>query len=332
MYMKRKTNVILVIFALLLTAGIVVVYMVGEKRIKEQQDKKISGAREVNATQSVVDTNKQVNNTEVKANNSDAITENAAKNNAEVVKAVDNVKKNRFEGKTLKYNDKSIPVLMYHSIEREVLSNGQLNELRVPKEAFKEQMQYLKDNGFTTLTIDEALKFLISNEGVPEKSVVLTFDDGYVDNYINAYPILKEFGFNASVFVITGVVDKDPNYMTSLQLKELEANGIEIHPHTVNHEKLSELTYEKQLSTLKESKEFVEKLLNKKAECIAYPFGMFNDNTVKAAKEAGYTMGLTTNGKWSGKEDGIFTLDRVYISSLRDLQNFKERVSNPNFK
>lgn len=332
MQVNKKTNRILILFAVVLAAGIIIVYVVGEKRIKEQQNKKISGAREVNASQLAGENNKVVNNEATKINDADKRTEGLGNNNGEPAKTVDNVKKDRFEGKTLKYNDKSIPVLMYHSIEREVLPNGQLNELRVPKEIFREQMKYLKDNGFTTLTIAEAYKFLAKNEGVPEKSIVITLDDGYVDNYTNAYPILKEFGFNATVFVITGVVDKDPNYMTSVQLKELEANGIEIQPHTVNHEKLSELSYDKQLATLKESKEFVEKLLNKRADCIAYPYGMYNDNTIKAAKEAGYTMGLTTNGKWSGKEDGILTLDRVYISSLRDFANFKERVNNPDFK
>lgn len=325
MIKKKRINILLIIIAIVLIAGIGGVYIVGEKRIKEQQNKKLTGAKEVNSSEIINDKSKQpdVNNPEKEIDK---------KNNLVNEAPVDNIKKDRFKDMTLKYNDKSIPVLMYHSIEREVLPNGQLNELRVPKEAFREQMKYLKDNGFTTLTIEETYKFLATNEGVPEKSIVLTFDDGYVDNYTNAYPILKEFGFNATVFVITGVVDKDPAYMTSAQLKELEANGIEIHAHTVNHEKLSELPYEKQLSTLKESKEFVERLLNKKADCIAYPYGMFNDNTLKAAKEAGYTMGLTTNGKWSGKEDGILTLDRVYISSLRDLENFKERVNNPNFK
>lgn len=325
MFRKKTMNITLILIAVLLTAGIAVVYVVGEKRLNEQQNKKITGATEVNAQQ-------KTNEIPIKEDGINTDDNGDEKEKFEDVKPVDNVTKDRFNDMTLKYNDKSIPVLMYHSIERELLQNGQLNELRVPKEVFREQMKYLKDNGFTTLTLDEAYKFLINNQGVPEKSVVLTFDDGYADNYTNAYPILKEFGFKASIFVITGVVDKDPNYMTSAQLKELEANGIEIHAHTVNHEKLSELSYDRQLATLKESKEFVEKLLNKKAGCIAYPFGMYNDNTIKAAKEAGYTMGLTTNGKWSGKEDGILTLDRVYISSLRDLDNFKERVNNPDFK
>jgi peptidoglycan/xylan/chitin deacetylase (PgdA/CDA1 family) len=325
MVRKKTVNIILIIIAVLLVVGIVVVYIVGEKRLKEGQEKKMSGARQVNSEQITNEGSKEV--IEIKID-----TEEVIKNNLETSKPVDNVRKNRFEGMNLKYNDKSIPVLMYHSVEKEVLPNGQLNELRVPKEIFKEQMKYLKDNGFTTLTLDEAYKFWVNNEGVPEKSVVLTFDDGYTDNYTNAYPILKEFGFNASIFVITAVVDKDPNYMTSAQLRELDVNGIEIHAHTVNHEKLSELSYEKQMATLKESKEFVEKLLNKRATYTAYPYGMYNDNTIKAATETGYTMGLTTKGKWSGKEDGLLTLDRVYISSLRDLENFKERINNPDFK
>ncbi|MCJ7691048.1 MAG: polysaccharide deacetylase family protein, partial [Clostridiaceae bacterium] len=93
----------------------------------------------------------------------------------------------------VKHNDKGIPVLMYHAIGYE---KG--NTARVPKENFKEQMKYLKDNGYVTLTLDEAYDFFSNNKPIPEKSVVLTFDDGYVDNYVEALPILKEFGFKAT--------------------------------------------------------------------------------------------------------------------------------------
>lgn len=222
---------------------------------------------------------------------------------------------------------RSIPVLMYHSVEYE-----KNNPVRIPPENFKEQMKYLYDNDYKTLTLDELYRYFQNGIEIPEKSVVITFDDGYEDNYINAYPILRKYGFKAAIFGITNTIDKDLAYLTSSQLIEMEQNGIDVESHTVSHTKLGELPYDKQLNELKNSKEILEKILNKKVNYIAYPFGSYNENTLKAVKEAGYTMAFTTNGRWSGKDDGIYTLDRVYISGFFNIEIFIERISNPKYK
>lgn len=227
----------------------------------------------------------------------------------------------------VKHNDKGIPVLMYHAIGYE---KG--NTARVPKENFKKQMKHLKDNGYETLTLDGAYDFFVENKTIPKKSVVLTFDDGYVDNYVEALPILKEFGFKATIFVITGAVDKSKNYMNIEQLKEMEANGMDIQSHTVHHKNLKELSYDKQLETLKASKGFLEKTLNKRIKYFAYPYGEYSKESLKAVKEAGYTMAFSTAGRWSDKADGILTLDRVFISGSASLDVFIDRISNPNYK
>lgn len=226
-----------------------------------------------------------------------------------------------------KEKGQGVPVLMYHSIACE-----EGNPVRVPEEKFKEQMKYLKDNGYTTLTLSELYDYLMKDTPIPEKSLVLTFDDGYVDNYKSAYPILKEYGFKGTVFVITSLIDKDDSYLTSEQIKEMQENGMDIESHTVNHEHLKDLNYEEQLSTLKDSKEFLENILNKEVRYIAYPYGEYNEDTLKAVKDAGYIMGFTTDGRWSDKTDGILTLDRVYISGFFELDVFKDRISNPEYE
>ncbi len=226
-----------------------------------------------------------------------------------------------------KHNDKGIPVLMYHAIGYE---KG--NTVRVPKENFIEQMKYLKDNGYVTLTLDEAYNFFANNKPVPEKSVVLTFDDGYVDNYVEALPVLKDFGFKATIFVITGAVDKSKSYMNVEQLKEMEASGMDIQSHTVHHDHLAQLSYEKQLETLKNSKDFLEKTLNKKIKYFAYPYGEYSKDSLKAIRDAGYTMAFATAGRWSDKSDGVLTLDRVFISGTANLDVFIDRITNPNYK
>jgi len=219
-----------------------------------------------------------------------------------------------------------VPVLMYHSI-----SYVQGNEVRLPKEKFKEQMQFLKDNHYNTISLDELYSFLKNNVPLPSKPIVITFDDGYVDNYTTALPILKSFGFKAVVFVITNRVDKNPLYMTSKQLKEMLAAGIEIESHTVSHADLNFLSNIKQQSELDNSKSFLEKDLNSNVKYIAYPYGHFNINSLKGVQNAGYRMAFTTEKGWASKSDSLFELPRVYISSFFDINVFKERVTNPNY-
>ena len=100
--------------------------------------------------------------------------------------------------------------------------------------------------------------------------------------------------------------------------------GIDIESHTVNHPKLNELTYDEQLSELIDSKKTLESITGKKIESIAYPFGDFNDNSIKAAKDAGYTLGFTTKKGLSDRDDNPLKLDRIYVSSNYDMNKFKE--------
>lgn len=265
--------------------------------------------------------NQQANNTKLIQNN-----ETKANEGVSDKPQINKKKEREFAGVNIKYNDRSLPVLMYHSIAYE-----EGNELRIPKENFREQMKYLKDNNYTTLTLDELYSFFISNKPIPEKSVVITFDDGYKDNYENAYPILKEFGFNATIFVITGAIDNEKDYLTLNQLKELEQNGIAIESHTVAHEQLDKIPYEKQLDTLTKSKKYLEQTLGKEIKYIGYPFGRWNSNTIMAAKEAGYTMAFTTDSGWSNKIQDIYALNRVYISADHRLDDFTKRLTDDNY-
>lgn len=235
-------------------------------------------------------------------------------------------KNNQSAKKNLIYNSQSIPVLYYHSINYEAE-----NELRIPKEKFKEQMQYLKDNGYTTLSLDEFYNFLSKNNPVPDKSVIITFDDGYKDNYENAFPILKEFGFKATIFMITGNIDKEKDFLTSNQLKEMSKYNIDIESHTVSHSKLDTLDYSNQVRELKDSKEFLEKLLGKNVKYIAYPYGEWNENTLKAVKTVGYNMAFTTVAGWANKDQGLYTLHRVYISNNHSIDEFKRRLTNSQY-
>ncbi|MBW9157400.1 polysaccharide deacetylase family protein [Clostridium tagluense] len=227
-----------------------------------------------------------------------------------------------FEGVPLKYNDRGVCILTYHCIGYEK-NNG----LKVPAQQFKEQMKYIKDKGYATITLQQLSKFILENKPIPQKSVVITFDDGYVDNYQYAFPILKSLNLKATVFVIPKTIDKRKGYMTSNQLKELQANGIDIQSHTLDHEELTTLSYERQLNTLKESKKILENILGKKVNYIAYPYAKYNDNTIKAAKDAGYVMGFILGGRVARKNDGIYTLHRICVIPSDSMEVLKSRLN-----
>ena len=146
-------------------------------------------------------------------------------------------------------NPANIPVLMYHSIAYE---KG--NDLRIPKEKLRQELQIIKDNGFTPITLDELYSHFTDETALPAKPIVLTLTTVTEDNCENALPVLKEFGFKATVFVITCQTGHGSDFLTSAQLKEMIANGVDIECHTVTHPHLKDLSYDKQLVELRDSK------------------------------------------------------------------------------
>lgn len=212
----------------------------------------------------------------------------------------------------------SIPVLMYHYITNEESTQ----EVCVSKKRFEEQIKYLKDNGYKFLTIEELRKLRDSKKRFPRKSVVITFDDGYSDIYYNALPIMKRYGAKGTVFVISGKIGS-PMYLNKDELRELQKSDIiNIGSHTVNHKELDKLSFDDQLSELKESKETLESIIGSKVEHIAYPYGKYNRDTVKAAELAGYKMGFTVDGDYTRSEGGYYDLRRFW--ALSDFKYFKE--------
>ena len=255
--------------------------------------------------------------TEVTTSNTKETTENTTDTQEKVEKP-----KDPFEGLTLTNNNIGVPVLYYHSVDP-----SEANEVTISPSKLKEQLQFVKDSGYTTLTMAQLNDYLINNKPIPEKSILITFDDGYMDNYNNAFPILKELKINATIFVITSGTD-DGYYMSSKQLKEMSDYGIDIESHTVSHLHLNQLSYEKQLEELKNSRDKLKTLLNKEVTAVAYPFGDLNDNTKKAVKDAGYTLAFTTKKGYSDRDDTSILLDRIYVSSKYTMDEFKDRLLN----
>ena len=233
---------------------------------------------------------------------------------------------NRFEGTKLTSEDVGVPVLYYHSVlpDSEVTTP---NEVTISPEKLKQELEIVKNLGYTTITLSELNDYLNNKIEIPEKSIVITFDDGYTDNYIHAFPILKELGMKATVFMISSQINSG-YYMSAEQLKEMSDYGIDIESPTDTHAYLDTLSYDEQLKEMTESKRKLEEVLGKDVTSIAYPFGNYNKDTVKASEAAGYTLGFTTNKGLDKRTSNKLELDRIYVSSTYSLDTFKERLLN----
>jgi len=213
------------------------------------------------------------------------------------------------EGTTTRNDKIKIPVICYHSINKDPSGKS---PIIISPEKFRQHLQTIKDNGYTTLTMAQFNDYILGDKPVPEKSVLLTFDDGYMDNYTNAFPILKEFNMNATIFIISSYLDGDV-YMSPSNIKEMSDYGIDIESHTVSHLRLSELSYEQQFNELKNSKQALENITGKPVISIAYPEGKYNEDTSKAVLETGYAMGFTIDRGYVGIGDNATLLSRLCV-------------------
>ena len=204
-------------------------------------------------------------------------------------------------------NDAKVLVLNYHMVNTMFIS------LAVEPSDFDWQMKYLVDHGYHTITPDELYDFLAGQGTLPDRPVLITFDDGYVDNYTNAYPILKKYNLKATIFIVTGFVSKRKGYLTWDQLREMEQNGITMQSHTVTHAPLPELPDDRIREELVESKRQAEEELGHPIEFIAYPTGVHDLHIVGIAKEAGYKGGFTVKYGNVDRSSNIYAMERVPI-------------------
>jgi len=189
---------------------------------------------------------------------------------------------------------------------------------------FRRQMEYLKRD-FEVVSLNT----MISGKGPAGKDrVSITFDDGYKDNYLNAYPILKESGLPATIFISTGAIGSEKR-LSADEIRKMKDDGIDFGSHTVTHPVLSKISIEQAAAEILDSKKSLEGLLNEKVGYFAYPFGKkahFNGQITDIIRNAGYKAAFTTeNGEVTDTSEP-FSLARVGIRNC-PLFVFKARIS-----
>lgn len=220
---------------------------------------------------------------------------------------------------------------MYHRVN----DNLQPNDLVVPVAKFREQMSYLKKNCEVI-----GIERLLSEERKKQK-VVITFDDGYRDNYLNAYPILKELGLPGTIFLITGMINTDkkrpryqdmpaPDMLSWDEVYEMSHNGISLGAHTITHPHLSKLAYEDQKKEIWGS---IRTLVPTGPEVsvsqllFCYPYGDYNSDTLRILKELGVKLAFTIKPGINSEKVNPLELRRTEINGIDSLFDFKKKLA-----
>lgn len=225
-----------------------------------------------------------------------------------------------------------IPILMYHymgDVPSDQIGNKIREDLTVSAGNFEAQLKWLKEEGYTSVTLREAVEAYGETPPapLPERPVVLTFDDGYDDAYTVALPLLKKYGMTGTFGIITGKAGK-PGYMTWEQIVKLNEAGMEIVAHTVSHLELPTLSDNVLASELENSRKILEKNLGHPVRDLVYPSGKYDERVMAAAKAAGYLSGRTTKRGVVTKDTNSFELPVLRVHGNTTLEQFRGMFGN----
>lgn len=241
--------------------------------------------------------------------------------------------KTKVQGKASK-----IPVLMYHHIltEKQIRDNGWTsNHSILSLESFKSQMDYLYENDFYTLTIAELEEYIYKGKDFPKKSVLITFDDGYLSNAEYAYPIMKEYGFKGTIFMIGKNSEVEPsefspNKLMFLPNKEIhkyidvfeyECHTYSMHARVDGKSLLMSNPMDKVEEDLKKNRELYD------TSAIAYPHGGYNQDLIDLLIKEDYKLGFAGGPGYVNKKSNAFELQRFGIYPYTSMERFKNIVN-----
>ncbi len=226
-----------------------------------------------------------------------------------------------------------IPVLFYHKIGYPP-PGVKLRNLYVTPEAFSRQLRYLKLRGFRTLTCEEYFRMRRGERLYSDRTILITFDDGFQNLYTHAFPLLKKFGFTAVIFLVAGDVGKEVVWQDSEEkfpeklldweeIGEMSEYGIDFQSHGYSHRLLTSLSPPLLRRELEESRKIIEDKLGKAVKFFAYPYGVYSQQVKDALRKSGYQGAFTTR---KGKEKDDFEIRRAGIKFSHPFWKFIKYV------
>jgi len=229
-----------------------------------------------------------------------------------------------------------ISVLLYHQIGISPSDETNLNCFCKTTE-FHNQMEFLsKSNEYEVISLASAIDLISTSKCIDRNYVVLTFDDGCESFYDIAYPMIKSFGFTATVYPITGFLGQNAiinskvynhlKVMSEVMIKELGENGVDFGAHTLNHLKLTEISDSEAEYQIINSKCNLENILGKQIKSFSYPHGIYNKNIIEIVKYAGFKNAVSCNSAYLTNNSSLFEIPRKYITFYDDLDSFIQKI------
>ena len=225
-------------------------------------------------------------------------------------------------------------ILMYHQVSEE----SQVDIMGVSKSNFREQLSWIKDHGYRVITLSSLNRSESAGLSFPGgKTIAITFDDGYLDTYTTAWPILQDFGFTATVFLVSGWVGKTSGWredryastplMNWRQAQELYAGNIQIGSHSVTHPWLAKINAEKVAEEILDSRKQIEDRVGVEVYNFSYPYSSTHPEARRILKDGGYLCACTHRDHYVGSA-GVdpYSLQRIGILARDNLADFAEKV------
>lgn len=215
-----------------------------------------------------------------------------------------------------------IPVLLYHVVKP---NPDPTNPYQFSLEEFEKHMAYLKENGYRTLTMKQYFNILDGKAAMPEKPILLTFDDNSNDFYPYVYPVLQKYGMKATQFTVSNWVNGSWN-MTESEILMVMENGVDIQNHTVTHPFLADLSKEEQYLEIHNATEAHKDLTGRTTFAFAYPYGNYNSDTISLLKELGFKGAFKVGGGLSTDKSNRYELPRIMILQNHTLDDFVRMI------
>lgn len=188
-------------------------------------------------------------------------------------------------------------------------------------ENFEQEMKLLYEWGYTTITTEMMVKAILEGTDLPARPVIVTFDDGGLNNYTTAFPIMQKYGFQGVLYLVPNYIGAD-GFMNVDQIKEMISAGWEVGSHSMSHKDLITLDTDQITRELTVSKETLEQLLGVPVTTFAYPFASYTEGIVERVRLAGYSCAMGVSYLNEHSVEGLFQLHRREIKGTYDLNNF----------
>ncbi len=225
-----------------------------------------------------------------------------------------------------------VPILMYHYVsELPEDADDVRTDLTLSPEIFRAHMERLFFGGYTSVSLYDVNEALLAGTALPAKPVVLTFDDGYIDHYTNVFPALRQYGFTATFFIITGQVDAaNPAYLSWDQIREMSDAGMDMEPHTKSHVDLRERDYDFLVYEMLGSVESLQAYTGRTPHMFSYPIGNYDDATLSVASTLPIWRAVTTQNGDLLTNDNRLELPRLRIHNFTGVTGLLQLVGGGN--